>query len=48
MDGVKIASYFMIMHPGETKESLEETKKIILNSGIDLVGISIPTSVSRL
>lgn len=41
--GIKIAGYFMIGHPGETKASLEETKKLILNSGVDLVGISIPT-----
>lgn len=41
--GIKIAGYFMIGHPGETKASLEETKKMILNSGIDLVGVSIPT-----
>jgi len=41
--GIKIAGYFMIGHPGETKASLEETKKMILSSGIDLVGISIPT-----
>jgi radical SAM superfamily enzyme YgiQ (UPF0313 family) len=40
---IKIAGYFMIGHPGETKASLEETKKMILDSGIDLVGVSIPT-----
>jgi radical SAM superfamily enzyme YgiQ (UPF0313 family) len=41
--GIKIACYFMIGHPGETKETLEETKKMILESKIDLVGVSIPT-----
>lgn len=40
---IKIAGYFMIGHPGETKEILEETKKMILTSKIDLVGLSIPT-----
>lgn len=40
--GIKIACYFMVGHPGETKETLEETKRMILGSKIDLVGVSIP------
>lgn len=41
--GIKAAGYFMIGHPGETKENLNDTKKLIFNSGIDLLGLSIPT-----
>lgn len=41
--GIKFAGYFMIGHPGETKENLEETKRMILTSKIDMVGVSIPT-----
>ncbi len=41
--GIKIGGYFMIGHPGETKESLKETRKMILDSKIDLMGLSIPT-----
>lgn len=41
--GIKFAGYFMIGHPGETKKNLEETKKMILTSGIDIMGLSIPT-----
>lgn len=41
--GIKAAGYFMIGHPGETKEDLEDTKKLIFNSGISLLGLSIPT-----
>lgn len=41
--GIKIACYFMLGHPGETKETLEETRQMILKSGIDVVGVSIPT-----
>lgn len=41
--GIKTAGYFMIGHPGETTEDLEDTKKIIFNSGINLLGLSIPT-----
>jgi len=40
---IKVAGYFMIGHPEETKKDLEDTKKMILNSGIDLLGLSIPT-----
>jgi len=40
---IKFAGYFMIGHPGETKKDLEDTKEMILNSGIDLLGLSIPT-----
>lgn len=39
---IKVAGYFMIGHPGETKKDLEDTKEMILNSGIDLLGLSIP------
>ena len=42
-NGVRFAGYFMIGHPGESKTELEETKKMILTSGIDVVGLSIPT-----
>lgn len=40
---IKIAAYFMLGHPQETKRDLEETKAMILNSGIDILGLSIPT-----
>ncbi len=40
---IKVAGYFMIGHPEETKKDLEDTKEMILNSGIDLLGLSIPT-----
>lgn len=40
---IKIACYFMVGHPSETKETLEATRNMILNSGIDLIGIAIPT-----
>ena len=40
--GIKFAGYFMIGHPGETKKNMEETKKMILGCGADLVGLSIP------
>ncbi len=39
---IKIAAYFMIGHPTETKEELQETKKMILGYGIDVLGLSIP------
>ena len=41
--GIKFAGYFMIGHPGEGKKEMEQTKKMILGSGIDLLGLSIPT-----
>lgn len=41
--GIKAAGYFMIGHPGETKEDIEDTKKLIFTSGINLLGLSIPT-----
>lgn len=41
--GIKFAGYFIIGHPGEGKRELQETKKMILESDIDLVGLSIPT-----
>lgn len=40
---IKIGGYFIIGHPGETKQDLEDTKNLILNSNIDLLGLSIPT-----
>lgn len=40
---IKFGGYFIIGHPGEGKKELLQTKKMILNSGIDLVGLSIPT-----
>lgn len=41
--GIKIACYFMIGHPTETKEEIQETKDMILNSKLDVLGLSIPT-----
>ncbi|MBU1071065.1 B12-binding domain-containing radical SAM protein [Patescibacteria group bacterium] len=40
---IKFAGYFIIGHPGEGKKQLNQTKNMILNSKIDLVGLSIPT-----
>ena len=40
---IKFAGYFMIGHPTESKKNLEETRQMILKSGIDLLGLSIPT-----
>lgn len=40
---IRIACYFMIGHPTETKKELNDTKKMILNSKIDTLGLSIPT-----
>jgi len=40
---IKVAAYFMIGHPQETIEELNDTKRMILDSSIDLVGLSIPT-----
>ncbi len=39
---INIACYFMIGHPTETKEELQETQDMILNSDIDVLGLSIP------
>jgi len=41
--GIKFAGYFMIGHPTENRNNLEETQQMILKSGIDLLGLSIPT-----
>lgn len=41
--GIKIAGYFMIGHPGESRKELLETRDFILKSGIDMMGLSIPT-----
>lgn len=40
---IKVAGYFMIGHPGEGEKEIRDTRKMILNSGIDLLGLSIPT-----
>ncbi|MFH1744574.1 MAG: radical SAM protein [bacterium] len=40
--GIEIACYFMIGHPEETKEMVQETKNMILNYGIDILGLSLP------
>lgn len=40
---IKIAGYFIIGHPGESKAELFETRDVILKSGIDIMGLSIPT-----
>jgi len=39
---IKIACYFMIGHPTETKDELLKTKKMILGSDIDVLGLSLP------
>ena len=41
--GIEIGGYFMIGHPGETKKDVDDTQNLILNSNIDLLGLSIPT-----
>ncbi|MDD2703354.1 MAG: radical SAM protein, partial [Candidatus Omnitrophica bacterium] len=41
--GIRAAGYFMIGHPQETEKEIGETKEMIVNSGIDLMGLSIPT-----
>jgi len=40
---IKIACYFMVGHPTETKNELNDTKDMILNYKIDILGLSIPT-----
>lgn len=39
---IKIACYFMIGHPTETKQEIEDSKNMILKSPIDILGLSIP------
>jgi len=39
---IKVACYFMIGHPTETKDELSDTRNMILKSGIDVLGLSIP------
>jgi len=39
---IKIAAYFMIGHPDETKKQIEQTQKMILTYPIDILGLSIP------
>lgn len=41
--GIKVGGYFMLGHPGETKKDIEDTKKLIFESKVDLLGLSIPT-----
>ncbi len=41
--GIRAAGYFMIGHPGETETEINETRAMILGSGLDLMGLSIPT-----
>ncbi len=40
---IKIAGYFIIGHPGESNAELLQTRDVILKSGIDIMGLSIPT-----
>lgn len=40
---IKIAGYFIIGHPHESKKELFQTRDVILKSGIDIMGLSIPT-----
>lgn len=40
---INIGAYYMLGHPGETRKELNETKKMIFDSKIDLLGLSIPT-----
>jgi anaerobic magnesium-protoporphyrin IX monomethyl ester cyclase len=40
--GIRIACYFIIGHPTETKENILETKKMILSSDINVLGLAIP------
>lgn len=40
---IKIATYFMIGHPGETWKELGDTKKLIFKLKPDILGLSIPT-----
>ncbi|MDP4009667.1 MAG: radical SAM protein [Candidatus Shapirobacteria bacterium] len=39
---IKIACYFMIGHPSETKKEIDDTKRMILKSPINVLGLSIP------
>jgi len=41
--GIDFICYFMIGHPTETREELEETKNMIRTLGPDMIGLSIPT-----
>ena len=41
--GIKTAGYFILGHPGETYETLNDTERMIFTSGIDLLGLSLPT-----
>ena len=39
---IKVAAYFMIGHPTETKKNLQATRKMIMTYPIDILGLSIP------
>ena len=39
---IKVAAYFMIGHPQESKKQIDQTEKMILNFPIDILGLSIP------
>lgn len=41
--GIKVGCYFIIGHPTETKKNLQETKKMILDYDIDIVGLALPS-----
>ena len=41
--GIRVGAYFMIGHKFESKKQIEQTKNFILESKINLLGISIPT-----
>lgn len=40
---IKIAGYFIIGHPHESKKELFQTRDVILKYGIDIMGLSLPT-----
>jgi len=40
---IEVGAYFMLGHPTETKAELEDTKKMVLNAKIDILGLSIST-----
>jgi radical SAM superfamily enzyme YgiQ (UPF0313 family) len=41
--GIETAGYFILGHPSETKATLNDTKQLIFKSGIDILGLSLPT-----
>lgn len=42
-EGVKTGVYFILGHPGEKREEIEETRKLIFDLGTDVLGVSLPT-----